>query len=255
MRGDLTVRLLRHHVVEQGVGGVARVIIVVAEQGKSVIVAAGDAGRVLDPGAVGRANSRQNRRRRAGGVVAQRRGRPIVTHHIRTGHFVPERNRRAAGRRGECLRNTRIAIGRTGAAEARRPAAGVPPRDGRRCSGRSPTAQRAGFKIAVHNSVVILRGADRDVIEHRVGRVADVIIVVTEKSQSVVVAGNQAGRDLDPGVVRRTNVRQNRGGHAGGVVAQGRGRPIVSHRVGTGHLVPKRELTARGRRGECLRDA
>jgi len=152
------------------------------------------------------------------------------------------------------LRDARIAIGRIGAADPRRVAAGVTARDDRGRSRGSPTAQRAGFKSAVHNSTA-LRGADDHVIEHRIGGVANVVIVVTEKSQRVAVTGSQVRGDLHPSVIGRTDIRQNRRRSAGGVIAQRRSRPIVSHCVGTSHLVPERELTAGCRRGKRLRNS
>lgn len=47
-------------------------------------------------------------------------------------------------------------------------------------------------------------------------------------------------------------MRQHRGRRASRVIAECRRHPIISHGVGASRVVPKRQLTARRRRGECL---
>lgn len=125
--------------------------------------------------------------------------------------------------------------------------------DNRCRPGRTPTAQRSGLESAINNSAA-RRSTDRDIVEHRVGRVTDVIIVVTEEGQGVAVATDEVGRNLDPSAIGCANSRQQRCRGAGGVIAQRRRRPIIGDDIRAGHLVPKRELSARCRRNESLGD-
>ena len=105
-----------------------------AEERQCVVVSACQVRRDLHPNAVGRANSRQHRCRGAGGVVAQRCRRPIVSHRVGTSHLVPKRELAAARRRRKCLGNVRVAIGRAGATDKRGVGAAVTAGDNRRRS-------------------------------------------------------------------------------------------------------------------------
>ena len=67
---------------------------------------------------------------------------------------------------------------------------------------------------------------------------------MTDECQSVIVAGRNRGRRLHPRVVVCANSLQHCRGGTGGIVAKRCCRPVIGHRVGTGHLVPERDLRA-----------
>src|SRR5205823_13605745 len=96
-RGDGEVRRRRSrkdHVVEEGVGRISRVIVVVAKEGQRVAVASNERGRTaLHPGAAVRASLAQQRGRGAGSVVGQARGGPVVGDRVWTVDLIPEGKR------------------------------------------------------------------------------------------------------------------------------------------------------------------
>src|SRR5947208_2572434 len=143
-------RLLYRHVVVERVGRVAGVVVVVADERERVAAARRDGGGDLDPCAVVRAHLREDRRGRAGGVVPQRRGSPVVRQGVGAGDLVPERKRSAGRGGGEGLGDGAVAAGRAGGAGARRVGPRMPPGDRGSCAGGGPPAKVAGLEPAVH---------------------------------------------------------------------------------------------------------
>src|SRR5713101_3222595 len=107
--------LLERYVVVERVGGVGRVVVVVVDQRERVRVRAHERRGLAAPGSVVGAGPREHRRRRAGGVVSQRRGGPVVGHGVGADDPVPERKGAAGRGRVEGLRDRAVAVERRGA--------------------------------------------------------------------------------------------------------------------------------------------
>src|SRR6266700_7779236 len=94
---EVRVRSGYGHIVEQGVGRVTGIVVVVAGQGEGVGMPGGQAGGDPGPAGVGDAGLGENRGGGSRRVVAQGGGRPVVGEGVWAGEVVVEGKRAAAG--------------------------------------------------------------------------------------------------------------------------------------------------------------
>jgi len=91
------------HVVEQRVGGIARIVIVMAGQGQRIGMTCRDTARNLYPGSIIRAGLGKQRDSRSSRIVLQGSGSPVIGHGVRTMHLIPEFQCALSARDGEGL--------------------------------------------------------------------------------------------------------------------------------------------------------
>src|SRR2546421_4687906 len=104
------------YIIEEGVGGIARIVVVVTDEGQRVGMACRYTGRHFDPSRVVGAGFGQDGAGRITCVVLERRGRPVIGYRVRTMHLVPEAQRASPAGNRERLADGAIAIGGRGRA-------------------------------------------------------------------------------------------------------------------------------------------
>src|SRR5258708_1473577 len=109
--------------MEECVGGVSSVIVVMAGQGQRVGMTCRHAGRYLDPGRVVVTGLGQDGGGRITRIVLERRSRPVIGHRVRAMHLIPEAHGPGTAGYGEGLADGAIAIGGRGATRLTREAA------------------------------------------------------------------------------------------------------------------------------------
>lgn len=82
--------LIDRHIIEEGVGGIGGIVIVVTDQGGRVGMSCRHTGRDLHPGGIVVAGLGQNRRGRCRGGVLEGCRRPVIGQRVRTVDLVPE---------------------------------------------------------------------------------------------------------------------------------------------------------------------
>src|SRR6266567_1027231 len=87
---SMKVSLVHVYIIEERVGGVTRIIVVVAGQGQCVGMTCRHAGRYLDPRCVVGASLSQDGGGRIARIVLECRGCPVIGHRVRTMHLIPE---------------------------------------------------------------------------------------------------------------------------------------------------------------------
>ena len=104
--------LLAHvHIVEKGIGGIARIVVVVTDQGQGIGVACRHTGRDLHPGGAIVTGLRQDGAGGIARVILERRRGPVIGHGVGTMHLVPEGECAAPTGCSEGLAEAAISIG------------------------------------------------------------------------------------------------------------------------------------------------
>ena len=96
---------------------------------------------------------------------------------------------------------------------------------------RSPLGERISFRRRAL--------AERNIVEMGERGVRYPVVVVVNEREGIGMARNHTSCHLDPMAIIRAGVGQYCGGCRGGVVPQGRGDPVVGHRIVAGDKVPE----------------
>ena len=245
---------MQGYVVVEGVCRIAGVVVVVADQRERVGVTGGH-GRVhLLPRSGVAACLGQHGRGRTRGDVGQGRGRPVIRHRVRADHLGVERQTGGSRGCGERLCERRVTIGRGRAPDLRGVGPTVPNGDHAvRRPRLRPPGQVTGLIPPVADARSWRRGAaNRHVVVEGVCRIAGVVVVVADQRERVGVTGGHGRVHLLPRSGVAACLGQHGRGRTRGDVGQGRGRPVIRHRVRADHLGVERQTGGSRGCGERL---
>lgn len=93
-----------------------------------------------------------------------------------------------------------------------------------------------------------------DIIIEGKGWISGEIVIAADQGQGVGVTSDDTGCDLHPDGIVITRPGKNRSGRPGGIIPQGRRRPVELHGVGAVHLVPEAERSGPTGRRKGLPD-